>query len=88
LGDFPRLFRQRLPKRDDGKLVAGNLVLDYIYGAPPVRPQTHATLALMSYRGELAFCMRVNQSALPLPAGRLFLDAFLQHIRRTISSGK
>jgi hypothetical protein len=86
LGDFPRLFRVRMPTRDDGKILAGNLTLESFYGAPPVRPQTHATLAIMGYRGVLAFCMRVNKVALEPPAGRQFLDAYLAQIRNTISS--
>ncbi len=82
LGDFPRLFRVRMPKQDDGKILAGNLTLESFYGAPPVRPQTHATLAIIGYRGVLSFCMRVNKVALEPPAGRQFLDAFLRRFKR------
>ena len=53
-----------------------------------VRPQTHATLAVVGYRGELSFCLRVNRTALPLPAGRIFLDRFLDEIRHTIDAGR
>ncbi len=52
LGDFPRLFRVRLP-RTNGKIMAGNLIVERLVGAPPVRPQTHVTLAIVGYCGEL-----------------------------------
>jgi NRPS condensation-like uncharacterized protein len=86
LGEFPRLFRVRLPKREDGKLTAGNLTLESFRGAPPVRPQTHASLALMSYCGALTLCLRIDAKALPLAAGRMFLDAYLEQIRATIAA--
>jgi NRPS condensation-like uncharacterized protein len=88
LGEFPRLFRARFPKTPEGKIIAGNLTLENLYGAPPVRPQTHATLALMSYLGDLGFCMRVNQTVLPMSAARDLLNAYLAQIEETITSGK
>ncbi|MDD4269095.1 MAG: hypothetical protein PHO07_06265 [Pirellulales bacterium] len=59
LGDPIRRFRARFPCNGD-RLQAGNLRLQRIYGAPPVRPGTRAAIALFSYGNELTLAMIVD----------------------------
>ena len=43
LGDMSRLFGAKFPCRD-GRAVSGDLILEDVFGAPPIRPHTHAAV--------------------------------------------
>jgi hypothetical protein len=75
LGDPSRRFCARLP-RHDNCVLAGNLRVTSIIGAPPVRPGTRAALALFSYADRLAIALRYDPRWFSAAAARRFLDMY------------
>lgn len=57
IGDPTRRFTSTIP-RVDGKLVAGNLTLDEIYGISPLRHGTRLAIGVQSYNRKLLLTMR------------------------------
>ena len=54
-------------RRDAGRIVAGNLMLEAITGVPPLRPKTRATFSISQYNRRLT----VSLAAIPVAfAGR------------------
>lgn len=54
LGDLSRRFRRMFPTTDDGRIRIGNLVLDAVFGTPPIRPRTHAGFGICIYAEQMA----------------------------------
>jgi hypothetical protein len=69
----------RLPRRD-GRVVAGNVVLDGIEGYAPVRPQTHATFATVFYAGQLSVGMLFDGQHLEASQAAELLDLLVQRL--------
>ena len=59
VGDPTKRYNARLP-RQNGALVAGNLVLDDFTGAPPLRHRTRASIAITTYQRKLTICLRCD----------------------------
>jgi hypothetical protein len=57
IGEFTRRFTARLPRRN-GRIVAGDLVLERLVGMPPLRPKTYAGFGAGTYAGELTVTVR------------------------------
>jgi hypothetical protein len=79
VGDPSRRFTARFP-RSKGRVVCGNLVLEEITGAPPLRRKTRATISAFAYNRRLTLSARCDpftfapadtQEFLNLYAGRL-----------------
>lgn len=60
LGDVARRLRRRFPVADDGRFRAGNLILESVLGAPPIRPQTHAGFGICVCSGRMAVSAVMN----------------------------
>lgn len=56
-GDPTKRFTAKLP-RDQGRIVAGDLILEDIVGVPPLRIKTHVTISIMTYLRKLSICVR------------------------------
>jgi hypothetical protein len=72
LGDPQRRFRTRLPEQD-GRITSGNLVIDAIYGVPPIRPGTRMSMMLSTYGGGLAIALNAD----PRWFDDAMIDAFI-----------
>ncbi len=80
----PALQQSPLPRRDDGKLICGNVVLEQMAGVPPVRPLTRASVVVLEYGGELTVGMRCDAHLFGPSDTRALLSALVAQIRETI----
>jgi len=79
LGDVGRFFGTLFPI-ESGKIVAGNLVLEDIYGAPPVRRNTHAAFGIGTYGGRLWITVRRAPSGLSADGVRRLLGMYADRL--------
>ena len=84
VGDPSRRFTARLP-RDDGRVVAGNLVMEDIFGVPPLRPKTRATVSVFTYRRGLTISLRCDPYLFRLEDTRELLNLYAERVRRAAS---
>lgn len=77
LGDLTKRFRRRFPSQD-GVVVVGNLLLDAVFGTPPLRPQTHAGFGICICASKLCLSMHGHASAL----GDGNLDLFQSYVQK------
>jgi hypothetical protein len=80
IGDPTRRFSARLPRRD-GRVVAGNLLLEAITGVPPLRPQTRATFSVFAYRRRLTISLRCDPAHLSDRDTAEMLELYARHLR-------
>ncbi len=86
LTNLGRLLRRGPWPRDDGRLVAGEAVLDRIDILAPFRPQTHAAVAVATYAGRLSVTLHYDSRAISANQGGQFMETFLGAIGRTTES--
>jgi hypothetical protein len=84
VGDPSKRFTARFPRKQ-GRVVCGNLTLQHVSGVPPLRAQTHATLAIFSYRRELTISVRCNPYLFDEKATKAFLDMYEAGLRSYLS---
>lgn len=84
LGDPTKRFRRRFPSQDGAALV-GNVLLDAIFGTPPLRPQTHAGFGICICASKL--CLSMQGHAPTLGDGNLELFQSYVHKWRDFGSG-
>ncbi|MCA9264983.1 MAG: hypothetical protein KDA60_14085 [Planctomycetales bacterium] len=84
VGDPTRRFLARFP-RQQGKIVAGNLVLDRISGVPPLRPMMRGTVAIVTYCRELAINIRCDPQTITAEDARELLDAYAARLRSNLA---
>ena len=82
VGNPVRRFRARFPL-EAGKARAGNLILERIYGAPPIRPGTRAALAVVSYADALTIALRYDTRWLTPEDAAGLLGMFRRQLERT-----
>ncbi|MBN1395177.1 MAG: hypothetical protein JW959_09150 [Pirellulales bacterium] len=82
LGDVGRYFGTILPCRS-GKIAAGNLVLEDVFGAPPVRPNTRAVFAVGTYGGRMWVSVRRDPRALTADGVRGLLEMYVNRLRKS-----
>ena len=80
VGDPSKRFTARFPRKQ-GRVVCGNLILDHVSGVPPLRNQTHATLAIFTYRRQLTISVRCNPYLFDKQATLAFLDMYESGLR-------
>ena len=85
VGDPSRRFTAKFP-RQQGRVVCGNLILDKVSGVPPLRKQTHATLAIFTYRRQLTISVRCNPYLFDENATQAFLDMYEAGLRSYLDS--
>jgi hypothetical protein len=84
LGDPQRRMSARLP-RTDGRLTAGELVLQRVIAAPPIRQGTRAAFLASTCGSELTLCASVDRKAFSNPqAGELFAT-WLRRIQEPVA---
>ena len=81
------LARTPLP-RQDGRLVAGNVVLERVGGVPPVRPLTRAAIVVLEYAGEISISLRCDPHLFTPGDTRALLEIYVSQIRATIRGAK
>jgi len=69
--------------RTDGKLVAGNLSLDHVESAPPVRPYTAAGITSLSYNGALTVVMNYDRYHFTPETAGEFMEMMADQFRET-----
>jgi hypothetical protein len=85
LGDPSRRFRARFP-RVDGEIVAGDVTVKDMYGAPPIRPGTRAALALFSYADKLAIALHPDPRWFSPEDARQFLSMYRRRLERSAAT--
>ncbi|GAF81567.1 unnamed protein product [marine sediment metagenome] len=80
-GDPTKLFLTRLPI-EQGVVQCGELRLESIGGAPPLRPNTRVAVSLFTYRRELRICMRCAPGSFSEPAARKLLNQYVSRFVR------
>ena len=81
VGDVKRQLRNRFPLRL-GKCVAGNVSLDYLWGAAPVRRGTHVATSVGKYAGRLIINLNCDPHFFTADEAEEFADSFLNHLRQ------
>ena len=84
IGDVRRRFGGRFPL-DNGKWIAGNVVVDRITGVAPVRPNTRAAVSIGEYAGEISISVRTDSTAINLADTQRFLNEFVADLERLAS---
>ena len=82
IGDVTRHFTTRFP-RVDGKLNVGNLVLEQLATAPPIRPETNASFFWMTYGGEPSVTVQVDPKCFSVAQTYALLDVFRSYVQRS-----
>jgi hypothetical protein len=62
-GDLTKRFRRRFPAHNDSPVI-GNLILDQVYGTPPIRPLVNAGFGLCICSRQLCISMVGNEQVL------------------------
>lgn len=78
------LAKTPVPERN-GKLVAGNLVLDGFECLAPLRPHTAAAFALFRYAGRQCISLHYEPRALSAEQARDLLEMYAARVRDTVS---
>ncbi|HLA85940.1 MAG TPA: hypothetical protein VJL29_14205 [Thermoguttaceae bacterium] len=82
LGDPTRQFRTRL--RDaTGRVRAGNVVLERLTGAPPIRPLTRVSILATRYAGQLTLSALCDPRFFDAAGARAFLGQYVELLERT-----
>jgi hypothetical protein len=85
LGDISRTFGSLFSSRS-GKIVAGNLVLESVIGAPPVRANTRAAFLVHRYDGRFTVCVRCDPRVFTPTDARRLLSLYVDRLKRTIDA--
>jgi hypothetical protein len=87
VGDVRRRFRGRFPLQD-GKWIAGNVVVDRIAGVSPVRPETLVAIAVAEYAGEVTISLKTDGTVINREDSERFLDEFLARLLSQIPASE
>jgi hypothetical protein len=68
-------------RRDAGRIVAGNLLLEAITGVPPLREKTRATFSISQYQRRLTVSLRCDPSCFTLEDTAELLKMYMQRLR-------
>ena len=84
LGNLSRHFGAQFPCESD-KVVAGNVILEEIFGAPPVRANTRAAFLIGSYAKRLWVCVRCDPRVFPADDAHQLLSSYVDRLKRTVA---
>ena len=87
LGDPTWHFRTKLPLIGD-RASAGNVVLEMVTGATPLRPMTRASLVVSRYAGRLTVCARCDPQVFRSADTRDFLALYCEQLARTAEGSR
>jgi wax ester synthase-like acyl-CoA acyltransferase family protein len=83
-GDLSRHFGAQFPC-ESGKVVAGNVILEEVFGAPPVRANTRAAFLIGTYGERLWVCVRCDPRVFPADDADRLLSSYVDRIKRTMA---
>jgi hypothetical protein len=87
LSNIGRLMaHSRLPRRED-RLICGNVILEHITGAPPIRRNTRAALIVGEYGGRTTISLRCEPQLFRPSETRSLLDTYVARLRETAAAG-
>ncbi len=72
----------------NGRLVAGDLVLEAIESAPPVRPHTHTSLTCLFYDGRLSVIQNYDRHHFTPAAAEALMQVTIDQLRESAAAGK
>jgi hypothetical protein len=82
LSNMGRVFAHaRLPRRE-GKIVTGDLTLDAVESAPPVRPYSSASLTCLTYAGKWTLVMNYDRRHFTAKDAKALLATIVRQTRR------
>ncbi|MFM7040554.1 MAG: hypothetical protein ACKO2L_22835 [Planctomycetaceae bacterium] len=81
VGHVSRRCRFQLPLTH-GRWTAGNIIVERVCGAPPVRPHTLAAFGITEYAGQLHISLRTDGTRLNAADTDLFLRQFISGLRQ------
>lgn len=81
VGDVRRQFRGRFPLKQ-GRCVAGNVILDALLGAAPIRNRTRLAVSLGTYAGMYLVNMQCDHRFFTRDDAERLADLFTERIRR------
>lgn len=84
VGDPSRRLTATLP-RQDGKLVAGNVTVENMYGISPLRRGTRLAIGVQSYNRRLTLSMRTDPYRFDLKDTQRMMDAFAGVVESVVS---
>lgn len=84
LGDVCRHFQTQFPC-ESGKIVAGNLILEDIFGAPPIRANTRAAFMAGRYGGRYWVCVRCDPRVFTADDAHRLLSRYVDRLKRTMA---
>lgn len=79
-GDPTKRFFVQFP-REQGMLRCGNLLLEWISGAPPMRPKTRATISILTYRRVLKLQVRCDWHHFTRDDAQAFVEMYAENVR-------
>jgi hypothetical protein len=87
VGDPSRRFTARFP-RNKGRIVCGNLILEEIIGAPPLRRKTRATISAFAYNRRLTLSARCDPFTFTPADTQEFLDLYAARLQSHVAAPK
>lgn len=74
-------------QRREGRIVAGEVVLENLEGFAPYRPKTPVSFAALFYAHRLNLCMNFDPRCLSGPLAEDLLDGFVERLHECIADG-
>jgi hypothetical protein len=84
LSNMGRAFHECPLPRRDGKIVAGDLVLEAVESAPPIRPFTSTSFTVLSYADKLTLIMNYDRFRFTPETAQALLAQIVSQIQTTI----
>ncbi|MFN9719874.1 MAG: hypothetical protein ACK58L_14335, partial [Planctomycetota bacterium] len=85
VGDIRKRAGGRFPL-DQGRWVAGNVIVSQIHGVAPIRPNTRAAMSIGDYAGSLSISLRTDSKVFTKAEANEFFDQFLSRLHAHIST--
>jgi hypothetical protein len=75
-------------KRDEGRIVCGNLVLESISGVPPLRTKTRATFSVSQYNRQVTVSLRCDPHSFRPENTAALLELYMRRLRQSVGSSQ
>lgn len=85
LSNMGRVFHECPLRRCEGLIVAGDLVLEGIESAPPIRPFTSSTYTVLSYADKLTLIMNYDRYHFTPETAQALLEQIVGQMKKTLS---
>ena len=83
VGDPTRRYTATLPRKK-GKVICGDLTLEDIAGSPPLRSETHLSIAITTYQRKLCVSFRTDPYYFDVESSKKILKMFVDSLRSWI----